>query len=547
MSAIHVLPSSIIDTQSVQPKMLVKVSHANYRNPENFHQQNASIMSNQQMQLYPPSSQRYYLSTNSPSIKQGSIKTDAFEDTIQNSNLSKKDIFTQQTCDSTCVMSGTPYRPSTIAYWPFNGNLYDSNNIYSGIYMPTTSSPSYVVGDIDQSISLNGTSYVLVNSHFLNLSYRSWTIEAWIFLYDVTTEHGIFSQCQSSTTTDKCLNIGVKNKRLYCSFYNDDVYGATFLTASSTKWYHIAFVYDYSLMKQSIYLNGVLDGTTWTSGTSSGPYKGTTGTVTIGREYSGYYFKGDIDHLQVTSVAKTACQILQDASLTAYYSFDVDVLNLDLSNNYINGLSNSISTVSGRINEGYLFQGTSAYFQTTAFTAYRSGRSFSVSLWVKPYSVVGGTLIHLSTNNDGSGTACFDLLGFSSTGQLIANLYYSDGCCVWTCSCHYSTSIGGPFINTTIWTHIVLTYSSSNGMALYTNGTLNAVSDAFTSFSTNVYAFTSRPYMTVGNPSNTAFVPSGCLTASPALSPGHYQGVIDDLRIYSRELTTSEICSLFNP
>ncbi|CAF3826621.1 unnamed protein product [Rotaria sp. Silwood1] len=92
MSAIHVLPSSIIDTQSVQPKMLVKVSHANYRNPENFHQQNASIMSNQQMQLYPPSSQRYYLSTNSPSIKQGSIKTDAFEDTIQNSNLSKKDM-----------------------------------------------------------------------------------------------------------------------------------------------------------------------------------------------------------------------------------------------------------------------------------------------------------------------------------------------------------------------------------------------------------------------------------------------------------------------
>ncbi|CAF3048230.1 unnamed protein product [Rotaria sp. Silwood2] len=364
-------------------------------------------------------------------------------------------------------------------------------------------------------------------------------------LFDVSSERGIFSQCQSSTTTDKCLNLSVKNKRLYSSFYNDDVIGATFLTTSSSKWHHIAFVYDYTLMKQSIYLNGVLDGTTWESGKQSGPYKGTTGTVMIGRTYSGSYFRGIIDHLQVTSGAKTTCQILNDAILTAYYSFDANDLNLDLSNNYFNGISNSISTVSGRINEAYFFQGTSSYFQSTAFTAYSSGESFSISLWVKPYSVLGGTLIHLSTNSDGSGTACFDLLGFSTTGQLIANLYNIYTCCI--CPCYSSISIGGPIMNISIWTHIVLTYSSSNGMALYTNGTLSVVNDAFTSFPYSPSTFISRPYMTVGSPSNTASLPAGCLVGSPALSPGHYQGIIDDLRVYSRELTLSEICSLFNP
>ncbi|CAF4735198.1 unnamed protein product, partial [Rotaria sp. Silwood1] len=105
----------------------------------------------------------------------------------------------------------------------------------------------------------------------------------------------------------------------------------------------------------------------------------------------------------------------------------------------------------------------------------------------------------------------------------------------------------GPVMNTSIWTHIVLTYSSSNGMALYTNGTLRAVDDAFTSFASNTYTSASRPYMTVGNPSTTGSLPAGCLTASPTLSQGHYQGIIDELRVYSRELTISEICSLFNP
>jgi hypothetical protein len=36
------------------------------------------------------------------------------------------------------------------------------------------------------------------------------------------------------------------------------------------------------------------------------------------------------------------------------------------------------------------------------------------------------------------------------------------------------------------------------------------------------------------------------LVGSPSLSPSSYQGLIDELRIYSRELTKTEICSLFH-
>lgn len=95
-----------------------------------------------------------------------------------------------------------------------------------------------------------------------------------------------------------------------------------------------------------------------------------------------------------------------------------------------------------------------------------------------------------------------------------------------------------------VWTHIVVTYSSTNGMALYTNGTLQDLSSPFGSFPTNPY--TTAPYMTVGNPRTNGSMP-GCTINSPSLSPAAYRGYIDDLRMYSRELTVNDICSLFNP
>ncbi|CAF1131051.1 unnamed protein product [Rotaria magnacalcarata] len=454
--------------------------------------------------------------------------------------------FNQLNCASTCVMSGTPYHSSIIALWPLDGNLDDLNNIYYGTYTPTTASATYVVGNIGQALVFDGSHYVIMNTQFLNLSYQSWTIEGWFWLNTVATEQGIFSQCQSSTTTDQCLTLSIKNGRLYSSFYNDDLTSGTILTVSSTAWYHLAFVYDYTLRAQSVYSNGVLIGTTWGSRTLSGPYQGISGDVLIGKTAAGAYFQGKIDQLEISSAAKSACEILNDAILTAYYSFDIGVLNLDLSNNFINGMSNSLSTISGIVNEAYLFNQTLSYFQSFAFTAYSTTEAFSVSLWIKPFSVSGGTLIHLSTGIDGGGTACFDLLGFSSIGQLIANMYNSYTPSGGMCPCYASTSIGGANTTINVWTHIVVTYGSTNGMAIYTNGTLTVANGAFNSFPTSASAFTTPPYMTVGNYKTTSSAPAGCLVATPALSPGSYYGIIDELRVYSRELAPSEICSLFN-
>ncbi len=74
------------------------------------------------------------------------------------------------------MMSLTAYRSPTIASWPFSNNLLDTNNIYTGAYTPSAT-PTYAIGNIDQSVYFDSAHYVSVQTNFLNLSYQSWTIE----------------------------------------------------------------------------------------------------------------------------------------------------------------------------------------------------------------------------------------------------------------------------------------------------------------------------------------------------------------------------------
>ena len=134
---------------------------------------------------------------------------------------------------------------------------------------------------------------------------------------------------------------------------------------------------------------------------------------------------------------------------------------------------------------------------TKIYKSYKcdSPETFSVALWVKPFVVNGGRLIHLSTNIGGSSLACFDLLGFSPSGQSVGQLYnsYVAYCLVAIVNVRGSTVL----VNT--WTHIVLTYSSSNGLIIYTNGTLRGMTDSFSSFPSASPNYKTGPYMTVGN------------------------------------------------
>jgi hypothetical protein len=404
-------------------------------------------------------------------------------------------------------------------YGVYNGTLVNGAS-----YSPVSTTQPYLGNGRALNLVSSSSQTFLVSNPFLNLTYTSFTIEAWIYsTTSYTGDNTIFGQCQCSTCANQCLLFIIRGNRLYAGFTLNDVAGSTTLTTNL--WYHIAFVYDYETQQQIVYLNGVQDGIK----SSAGPYQGMTGTIQIGwtnASLAPNYFNGYIDNVKVTTRAKSAAEILSDASLIAYYSFDFPSPNNDNGPNGLNGISVNTATVLGRVNQAMRFTGSSSYFQAYGF--YQAGygvymnKPFSISMWINPSSIVSSAIIQQSINQ--SGGSCLNMIGFYSAnglaGQLLVQTYGFP-------------TIYGPFITMNTWTHFSWTYSPTNGYTLYVNGILFGSTGACTLLATGAITWLQVGYNFV------------CTSAN--IYNAGYQGSIDEIYIHNRELTQTDVTALANP
>ena len=100
----------------------------------------------------------------------------------------------------------------------------------------------------------------------------------------------------------------------------------------------------------------------------------------------------------------------------------------------------------------------------------------------------------------------------------------------------------GPVLPINVWSHIVDTYSFTNGHRLYFNGTLIG-----TTGSMSYVASGQVNVITLGNPIQGTPTTSGGTCYSQSIVSKVFYGSIDEFRIYSRELTTTDITALANP
>lgn len=257
----------------------------------------------------------------------------------------------------------------------------------------------------------------------------------------------------------------------------------------------------------------------------------TAGVQTIGAypSFGGGFFNGYIDQLQISfNVAKTAAQILDDATLVAHYPMDCATFPAwDAGPNQMPATAVAlISGDGGRVRQSYLFSSNSSYFQASGFVLLgQAYRPFSFALWIRPIMTNGGTILHVSSNNVGTGW-CVPFIGLSAIGQVVLNSY--NGTAVPT--------VVGPVLTLGHWVHIVQTYSLTSGMRLYVNGVFYGQSGVFT------FVPSSLPmYVTLGQSLN------GNICAQNVLVPGFFRGEIDEFYVYSRELTPADITALANP
>jgi hypothetical protein len=197
-----------------------------------------------------------------------------------------------------------------------------------------------------------------------------------------------------------------------------------------------------------------------------------------------------------------------DINGTTIYDKATGSNNLTLSGSYTTG-------VSGKTKEAIRFPGTtgSNYANNTGNTI-SGNSSFAISAWINRQGTKTSIGSALSFGASATGQSAWIGVSTLANGNVIMGGYYAQ---------NLNT---GVFAVTNTWYHVVLTYDKLTGYSdMYINGTRYVHSNANTP-----------------NISGTTI----CVGSVINISTNIFNGDIDNVRIYNRALSVSEISSLYN-
>ena len=416
--------------------------------------------------------------------------------------------------------------PVVSIFWNFDNNTKDLYNVYNGVASSISYSPLGITGyGAALSVPYSSSSRVTVSSPYINLRNRSFTVAEWV--YPGTTMYAndylIVALCPTATNY-QCMQALIRYGRPFLSFYYADCLSSKNLSVST--WTHLAYVYDYASNTMTLYVNGYVD----TSCAAPSPFQGApTASLYIGGiSVLSMYYSGLIDQLSIVTQAKSASEILDMATLVTYYPFD-DQTSLDSGPNLINGTGMNTNFASGRINDAIVFNVTPSYVQINNLVLFGTKYwPFSFAFWIYAYSTQSGTLIHMWKPSAPT-SFCMPIVGFAASGSIVVQTWNST----------QILSLTGPVILPNTWVHIAQTYSRSDGIRLFVNGTIVASSNASSTNSSN-----STPLnLALGYCINASL----CSCVSGNIVPGQYYGLMDEFRFYSRRLNTTDVRALATP
>ena len=299
-------------------------------------------------------------------------------------------------------------------------------------------------------------------------------------------------------------------------------------------WNHAVVQWNSSTTRWDIYINGQAKSTSTFGTNEQGKL-----LLKFGNR-SSYYFDGKLDQVRVfnrslsssevstlyneTSSTVNTLQILGDTSCIATYTFEGNAQ--DLSGNYYhgsasnitydyNGTASNVTYTTGKFGKGAAFNGSNSQISTSSFA---SLSQVSISMWVNmpDISQQAGLIARYGTNRE------FAIYMYS--GTLTASIYYNGN------NGNATQVTASTYMSNDTWHHIAYTANGSTAPKLYIDN------------------------VEVGSPQYTDSTRCAYYTSSEPLDIGHfagisaynYEGKIDQVRLFDKELSVGEINSLYN-
>ncbi len=450
---------------------------------------------------------------------------------------------------------GDTLKSGLVGWWTFDGadivnNVVDkSGNGNTGYMVNMATSSAKVAGKLGQALKFDGVDDYITGTNLGFSGDVTVSVSAWVkFLGDNSGNFPAVIDLTSTSGTDRGLIFTVKDNKPSFDFYINRFRATSSL--SKYVWYHVVLIKTPGLISNTtkIYVNGV-EVAGAVEGSDSTPNV-TAGSFNIGRRPTSDYFNGVTDDIRVYNRALSASEIKQlyneggvklntqptnaggdtlKSGLVGWWTFDgADIVNnvVDKSGNgntgYMQGFtSTSSAKVAGKLGQALKFDGVNDYVDLGNGSSLNNISSRTISFWLYNNKYFATDPVGSHYLNKGDKTF---FASDPSNSRYIFGQNFSTAVGRW--------SIPMSAIGLNRWYHILIVYdrsSSSNDPTWYVNGVAQVVTE----------------YLT---PSGTAVDDSADkLVIGRSLVYGRWIDVkIDDVRIYNRALSASEVKQLYN-
>ncbi|MBI5100223.1 MAG: VCBS repeat-containing protein [Nitrospirae bacterium] len=438
---------------------------------------------------------------------------------IAHSSLNKISVFLQTEC--------MPPPSGLVAWWPGDGNAQD---VIGTNHYTLMNGPSFATGMVGLAFNLNGSNQYAFGSRSAN-SPTPLTMDAWINFRGATGSNQLVYY--NGDVSAHGYGIYLMNNGTLAVRLGGKGYIQTGAVLSPNTWYHVAAVWNNAVW--TIYLNGVSLAIT-TGNAATAPNIPTTGNSFIGATGSAQFFNGLIDEVEFFNQALSAPDIAAlynagtagkcrscaavPSGMVAWWKGDGNTV--DAVGTYHGSLQGETRYDSGRVGEAFSFDGEGDYMQTGDIDL---PSNFTIDTWINPDSLTGAQVLVSKDNADAYRSY---YLAFDSGGKLLVSVRNTTGAFTQYRTDNIVLSAGQ-------WNHIAATYdggaAAGQKVKFYVNGV-------------NAGAASLGGYDAGGTPENNALAVTLGMLADGVSGP--YSGLIDEVEIFNRALSSSEIAAIYN-